>query len=390
MRRVYLPLHNFWLRRRIRRMLRFVLATLVILLCVAVTAGLMGMLALVLGGIAPSHSVSPSAAEARNKFHMHITNYLSDALDGIQSIEKVYWLSDQDPVSPKPDPARYGETDDPQVLKQVLEDAAKLLDGQTLYFDPEGDRKPGTTVRYYLDDTILAVSWKEIHDSCVYTFSEIKIAHPSQFRRFLSGNQYGTAQQYLTTEMSQSVNAVVASSGDFYGYRSIGTVVYGGTVYRCDNRLDLCLVDENGDLRFLYAHQIPHAQALQQYVSDNGIRFSLSFGPVLIENGEPKALGPYPVGEYDRPFSRSALCQMGQLHYLLAAANMENYYPMVPTLPEFSRRIAETGCAMAYTLDGGQTAAITMDHQLINQVSYGSQRRISDIVYFATALPDGG
>ena len=24
------------------------------------------------------------------------------------------------------------------------------------------------------------------------------------------------------------------------------------------------------------------------------------------------------------------------------------------------------------------------------QVSYGSQRRISDIIYFATALPDGG
>ena len=371
-------------------MLRFFLAALVILLSVAVTAGLMGILALVLGGISPSQSAAPSVTDARNKFEMHITNYLSDALEGIQSIEKVYWLSDKDPVAPEPDPACYGETDDPEVLKQLLEDAAKLLDGQTLYFDPEGARKPGTTVRYYLDDTILALCWKEIHDSCVYTFSEVKIAHPSQFRRFLSGNAYGTAQQFLTTEMSESVNAVVASSGDFYGYRSIGTVVYDGTVYRRDNRLDLCLVDGEGDLQFLYAGQIPDAQTLQQYVTDNGIRFSLSFGPVLVENGEQKALGPYPVGEYDRPFSRAALCQMGELHYLLAAANMEYYYPMVPTLYQFSRRIAETGCTMAYTLDGGQTAAIAMDHQLVNQVSYGSQRRISDILYFATALPDGG
>ena len=45
---------------------------------------------------------------------------------------------------------------------------------------------------------------------------------------------------------------------------------------------------------------------------------------------------------------------------------------------------------MAYTLDGGQTATITINDQLVNQVSYGSQRRISDIIYFATALPDGG
>lgn len=390
MRRVYLPLHNFWLRRRIRRTLRFCLATLVILLSVAVTAGLMGILALVLGGISPSQSAAPSVTDARNKFEMHITNYLSDALEGIQSIEKVYWLSDKDPVAPEPDPACYGETDDPEVLKQLMTDAAELLEGQTLYFDPEGARKPGTSVRYYLDGTIFAVCWKEIHDSCVYTFSEVKIAHPSQFRRFLSGNAYGTAQQFLTTEMSQSVNAVVASSGDFYGYRSIGTVVYGGTVYRCDNRLDLCLVDEKGDLQFLYAGQIPDAQTLQQYIADNGIRFSLSFGPVLVEDGEQKNLGPYPVGEYDQAYSRAALCQMGERHYLLAAANMEYYYPMVPTLAQFSRRIAETGCTMAYTLDGGQTAAIAMDHRLVNQVSYGSQRRISDIFYFATALPDGG
>ena len=390
MRRVYIPWHSFWLRRRVRRLLRSLVATLVILLSVVVTAGLMSVLALVLGEISPNQPHTASTAAARDKFKMHITNNLSDALEGIQSIQKIYWLSDKEPVAPAPDPVCYGETSDPDVLKQLLEDASALLEGQTLYFNPDGARKHGSTVRYYLDDTIFAVAWKEIHDSCVYTFSEVKIAHPSQFRRFLSGNAYGTAQQFLTTEMSESVNAVVASSGDFYGYRSIGTVVYGGTVYRCDNRLDLCLVDEAGDLRFLYAGQIPDLQTLQQYISDKGIRFSLSFGPVLVENGEQKALGPYPVGEYDRPFSRAALCQMGQLHYLLVAANMENYYPLVPTLPEFSRRIAETGCIMAYTLDGGQTAAIAMDNQLINQVSYGSQRRISDILYFATALPDGG
>ena len=390
MKQVYIPWHNYWLQRRMLKLLRSLLAAVVILLSVAVTTGLLSILALLLGGSTPAGSAGGSASSVRDRFEMHITNHLSDALEGIQAIEKVYWLSDKDPVAPEPDPACYGETDDPEVLKQLLEHAADLLEGQTLYFDPEGIRKPGTTVRYYLDDTIFALAWKEVHDSCVYTFSEVKVAHPSQFRRFLSGDRYGTAQQFLTTEMSRSVNAVVASSGDFYGYRTIGTVVYGGTVYRCDDRLDLCLVDEEGDLQFLYAGQIPDPEALQQYAEDNGIRFSLSFGPVLVENGEQKDLGPYPVGEYDEPFSRSALCQMGQLHYLLAAANMENYYPMVPTLPQFARRIAETGCTMAYTLDGGQTAAITMDHQLINQVSYGSQRRISDILYFATALPDGG
>ena len=52
--------------------------------------------------------------------------------------------------------------------------------------------------------------------------------------------------------------------------------------------------------------------------------------------------------------------------------------------------IASTCCRMAYCLDGGQTAAIVMCDQLINRPVYGQQRKISDIIYFATAMPEGG
>ena len=45
---------------------------------------------------------------------------------------------------------------------------------------------------------------------------------------------------------------------------------------------------------------------------------------------------------------------------------------------------------MVYTLDGGQTAVIAMNDKLINSVLFGFQRKISDIIYFATAVPDGG
>ena len=65
-------------------------------------------------------------------------------------------------------------------------------------------------------------------------------------------------------------------------------------------------------------------------------------------------------------------------------------YQNVPNIHTFAKRIHETGCKMAYALDGGQTAAIAMNDQLINRVVYGYQRKISDIIYFATAVPDGG
>ncbi len=390
MKYIYIPKRGFWLRRFLLRFLRFCLAALAVLVSAALTLGLLG--AMVFQGGRPSHPSQPGAdSNIAGRFEMLVTNRLSDALDGIRAIEKVYWLSDEDPVAPEPSRASYGETADPAQLEALLEEAKELLGEETLYFDPNGARLPGSTVQYYLDETIFAVTWKEVHSSCVYTFSEIKIAHPSQFRRFLAGNTYGSGQQFLTTEMSQSVNAVVASSGDFYAHRNYGVVISGGKLHRSHNgQLDICLIDEAGDLQFLYAAQVPDQQGLERYIQEHTIRFSLAFGPVIVDQGQYVASYWYPVGENDREFSRAALCQMGQLHYLVAAANMEPYYPNVPTLYDFARQIEKTGCTKAYTLDGGQTATIVMDDTLINQVSYGSQRRISDIIYFATAVPNGG
>ena len=48
------------------------------------------------------------------------------------------------------------------------------------------------------------------------------------------------------------------------------------------------------------------------------------------------------------------------------------------------------GITKAFALDGGQTATIIANDKLINRPTYGTQRQISDIIYFATALPDGG
>ena len=59
-----------------------------------------------------------------------------------------------------------------------------------------------------------------------------------------------------------------------------------------------------------------------------------------------------------------------------------------PTIHTFSNALFELGIPDAYALDGGQTATLVMNDQVINRVNYGAERYISDIVYFATALPE--
>ena len=307
-------------------------------------------------------------------------------------VRKIYWIEENVQVAPEPNQSLFGASGDPEVLQQVLADARWLLDGQELYFRPDGARyenNPATT--YYLDDSILALCWQEVHDGSVYTFSEVKVSHPSQFRRHLAGGEYGSDMQFLTTEMAEAVNAVVASAGDFYRFRDFGAVVYQGEAKRVEGTYaETCYIDSKGDLHFTYGGDVLTVQEVQSFVDEHDIQFSLAFGPILVDNHELVKHTWYGVGEIDEGYARSALCQLGELHYIVVAANTTGPYQEIPTVAMFAKNIAATGCRMAYCLDGGQTATIVMNDKLMNRPVYGQQRKISDILYFATAIPDGG
>ena len=331
---------------------------------------------------------SPSRVEEDRSLDLGLSTALSAAASETFSGEKRYWISRRALSAPKPRQECYHSAGSP--AEADFSGAQTLLEGQSLLFSPETALAPGTTVRWYLDETILAITWKQVMDGGIYTFSEVKLAHPSQFRRFLAGGEFGSEKLYVTTEMAKSVNAVVASSGDFYGYRRAGTLVYDGVVRRVDNGLvDTCFVDKNGDLLFSSREEDWSRAEAQRYVEEKDILFSLAFGPVLIEEGRVITPDSYAVGEINDCYPRSALCQLGRLHYLLAVVNGEQEQPEVPTIHDFAHRLRELGVQTAYALDGGQTAVIAMDGQLINAVLYGHQRPISDIIYFATALPEG-
>jgi exopolysaccharide biosynthesis protein len=329
-----------------------------------------------------------------DRYDMVMTNVVSDALDGVLSIEKVYWLNDDELIAPEPNQANFGETNDPSTLGWLIEDAQEILDGQELLFSTKMWLPWGEKVMYYLDETIFAITWKQIINEMMYTISEIKIADPSQFRRFLAGGEYGSDKQFTTTEMAATVNAVVASSGDFYKFRQLGTIVYDGVVRRVNSEyVDTCFINDKGQLLFNRAGEITDMETAQKFVDDNNIRFSLAFGPVLVDNSQCVPIPEnYTLGEVLDFYPRAAIAKMpGELHYLMVAANQDpdrNVFP-VPNMTQFSQYLQSFGAEKAYALDGGQTAVIVTNDKLINRPSYGRQRAISDIIYFATAIPDG-
>lgn len=337
-----------------------------------------------------SYAQGTDIAGTAERFHNNLNNRISDAMAGIVSIKKTYWIHQEVHQAPVPDAECYGTLESPDQLQEVLDQAAELLDGQEFLLGSESKLLEGTQIRYYLDETILAVVWKEAMDGSVYTFAEVKIAHPSQFRRYLAGDAFASGTLLLTTEMAQTVNAVVAGNGDYYAYRTPGVTIWDGTVYRNNRGIpDNCYVTRDGNLLLERGGSFPTAEEAQRFVDENNIQFSLSFGPILVKDGELMVPDYYPVGEITGSYTRAAICQMDKLHYLFVSVNAESGSYALPTIHTFARRILETGCIQGYTLDGGQTATVVMENELVNQVNYGSQRRISDIIYFATAKPKG-
>ena len=96
----------------------------------------------------------------------------------------------------------------------------------------------------------------------------------------------------------------------------------------------------------------------------------------------------YPIGEIHDTYSRAAIAQLGERHYLLVTVNYEGPYIAASTIGQLADVLEGLGVDKAYTLDGGQTGTIIMNDEVINNVDYGEQRNISDIIYFATAAPD--
>lgn len=349
------------------------------------------LLGVFMGTQADSGAADTSDIDVEQVFSRQVEDQLSSVLEGILPIRRTYRLNDSTLVAPKANPENFGQVTCPEEMMPIIAQAEDLLDGQSTFFTPETPARegPGHAIRYYLDSTLFTVTWKQPVNDCQYTFAEVKIAHASQFRRFFSRGRYGSSVFYKPTELSRSVNAVLASAGDFHGYREIGIVVNNGQVYRDRGHfLDTCYIDDKGDLLFTMAGEITDMDTAQKYVDEHNIRFSLSFGPLIIRDGECCVPEKYNSGEIYENYVRAALCQLGPLHYLVVVANTEPPYHSLPTTWEFAEALQKMGIRTAYCLDGGQTAAIALDHTLVNPVSYGAEREISDIFYFATALPE--
>lgn len=334
---------------------------------------------------------SAAAADAR------IAALFEDAAASLPRLEppRHYTIDENALAGPVPDPANFGKTEDPAVIEALLQrpEAQKLIGDEKLVWNADIERfPPMPTIHYYLDETILVLVWQEVEARGCGTFAEVFLADGSQLRRKIAGDELFSYHFETTSRFARDTNAVLALGGDFYHHgRACGVGFYQRELYRFEPKTcDVCFITSDGDMLFAYRDRFQSEDEARQFVADNDVLFSLVFGPVLIDDGVDVTPESYPWGEIRDSYARSALGLLGRHHYLTMNLNCydRGHYYYLATLRQAADAMIKRGCLKAYTLDGGQTATTVFGGELINPVQFGWEKEISDIIYFATAIPN--
>ncbi len=80
---------------------------------------------------------------------------------------------------------------------------------------------------------------------------------------------------------------------------------------------------------------------------------------------------------------RTAIGQVGPLHYLLVVVDgRQDGYSAGMTLPELQQLFIRYGAQTAMNLDGGGSAEMWFQGEILNKPAGGKERSVSDIICF--------
>ena len=238
---------------------------------------------------------------------------------------------------------------------------------------PTEDTGVDADYSYQSENVRVAVD-KVQENEVTYFVADVWVKNIENLRSAFAKGEYGTGITAWPADMAEENNAIVAISGDYYGARQRSVVIRNGVLYREEMLDDICVLYYDGRMETYTKEEFDLEEAIGQSVWQ-----AWSFGPSLLgENGEA-------LEEFDSSiFVRNPRCAIGYYepgHYCLVTVDgRQGSYSRGMTLADLSSLFASLGCKVAYNLDGGATAAMVYEGEVISQPS-GGGRRSSDIIY---------
>ena len=275
---------------------------------------------------------------------------------------------------------RFETAAEPQMTSEKVLDTPNLskLAAST---QTDGGTESVRTENTYVDENIsVTVTEERVGDTTVYV-ADVKISSPDYLKTAFAENIYGRNVTDKTSAIAESVSAVLAINGDFYGSQQSGYVIRNGISYRdtAKKGAEDLVIYADGSFGIIQESQIEAQELLE-----SGARDVLSFGPALIENGEIAVTLNDEVGRAKASNPRTAIAVMDELHYLFVVSDGRTEESEGLSLYELADYLQEKGVWTAYNLDGGGSSTMVFNGRVVNQPTSGGrikERSVSDIVY---------
>lgn len=231
-------------------------------------------------------------------------------------------------------------------------------------------------------DGNITVTLKEYreNDSAIYV-ADVQLTDSSYLKTALAQGSYGRNVTQKTSEIAESVNAVLAINGDYYGAQEKGYVIRNGKLYRdtaIANQEDL-VIYEDGSFGI-----INESDVTAQELIEKGVVQTLSFGPALVQNGKITVSQNEEVGQAMASNPRTAIGIIDDNHYVFVVSDGRTSESAGLSLYELAEFMDSLGAETAYNLDGGGSSTMYFNGSVVNNTTGGmgnSERSVSDIVY---------
>ena len=218
------------------------------------------------------------------------------------------------------------------------------------------------------------------YDSNIYV-ADVEVTDGTSILSAFANNTYGRNITDTTSDMAEENNAVLAINGDYYGARQSGYVIRNGVVYRNQgsNGEDM-VISKDGSLSFISESDTTTDSLIQKQAWQ-----VLSFGPVLVENGQVAVSENDEVGMAMASNPRTAIGTVAKNHYLFVVSDGRTSESAGLSLYELANFMKSLGATNVYNLDGGGSSTMVFQGEVVNNPTTNgnkiSERAVSDILY---------
>ena len=237
----------------------------------------------------------------------------------------------------------------------------------------------------YLSDEKQIVIRRFDEAGILYLVADVQLTDVHQLQTALSsGKAFGELEP--ASAMAERSGAVLAINADDYALHKYGTIIRNGELLRThDTTRNMLIVDANGDFTVRSDRANEDPAALGASLVAENVWQTFEFGPELIRDGEIVSFNPaFDVISTDpnRRDPRTAIGQIGPLHYVIIVADGRSESSRGMTLNELQQLMQSLGVQTAMNLDGGGSSEMWFQGEILNTPSQGEERRLSDILYF--------